>query len=137
MRWLFSCGILLVLAVMLLAIPASVEGPALVPISPGHGLSSVDTLALVPLLAAVTMLTVGVSRRRRRLQDTMVDAPWRASTVAFGGGVGLGLLFASVFPFFWWWAIGAALFTAALTVVTLTAAGVVATPRPDGVDPAH
>jgi hypothetical protein len=130
MKWLLSCGLLLMLAIILFAIPANVEGPVLVPISPGHGLSLVDIFGLVPLLAAVGILGIGVTRRRERLSIAVARMPWAASTVAFAGGLGLGLLFASVFPFFWWWAIGAALFTLALTVVVLTAAGVMERPRP-------
>jgi hypothetical protein len=42
--------------------------------------------------------------------------------VLFGGGLGMGLLLASVFPFFWWWAVGATLFTVTLILVALAAA---------------
>jgi hypothetical protein len=50
MRWLRGCGILLALALVLFAVPARFEGPVLVPISPGHGLTLVDVVALAPLL---------------------------------------------------------------------------------------
>ena len=122
MRWLFGCGSLLVLALTLFAVPATLEGPALVPISPGHALSLLDALALVPLLGAVALLTVGLWRRRQRLSVAIMRSPWSASAVSLAAGAGLGLLLASVFPFFWWWAIGAALFTMALAAVALAAA---------------
>ena len=118
MRWLLGCGGLLASAFLLFAIPAALEGPALVPISPGHALSLLDTLALVPLLGAVAILTTGLWRRRQRLSAAISHSPWRASAVTLAAAAGLGLLFASVFPFFWWWAIGAALFTVALAAVT-------------------
>src|SRR4029450_11675779 len=105
MRWLLGCGSLFALALLLFVVPASLEGPVLIPISPGHGLSLVDVVALVALLAGVGRLAGG---------------PWG------GGGVGVlwrGLLVASVFIFFWWWVIGAALLTATLLAAALVAAG--------------
>ena len=51
MKWLLGCGTLFALALILFVVPAGLEGPVLVPISPGHGLSLVDVVALVPLLA--------------------------------------------------------------------------------------
>ena len=47
-----------VLALILFALPAGLEGPVLVPISPGHGLSLVDVVALVPLLAGTGLLAL-------------------------------------------------------------------------------
>jgi hypothetical protein len=46
-----------------------------------------------------------------------------AWAAAFVGGLGLGLLVASVFVFFWWWVIGAALLMATLLAAALVAAG--------------
>jgi hypothetical protein len=46
MRWLQGCAILFVLAFVLFAVPARLEGPVLVPISPGHGLALIDVVAL-------------------------------------------------------------------------------------------
>ena len=42
MSWLLGCGILFALALLLFVVPATLEGPVLVPISPGHGLSLGD-----------------------------------------------------------------------------------------------
>jgi hypothetical protein len=47
MKWLLWCGILFALALMLFVVPAALEGPVLIPISPGHGLSLVEVVALV------------------------------------------------------------------------------------------
>ena len=36
---------------VMLAAPASIEGPVILPISPGHALSVLDAVAVLPLLA--------------------------------------------------------------------------------------
>ena len=112
-----------VIALILFAVPSRFEGPVLIPISPGHGLSLVDLAAVVPLIAGLTALGAFLVRRRAGLECTIRRRPWAAAMVLFGAGIGLGLLFASVFPFFWWWAVGATLFTLALVLVALAAAG--------------
>jgi hypothetical protein len=111
-----------VIALVLFGVPSRFEGPVLIPISPGHGLSLVDLVAVVPLIAALSLLAVSLVRRRAQLECTIRQRPWTAAAVLFGGGVGLGLLFASVFPFFWWWAVGATLFTITLILIALAAA---------------
>jgi hypothetical protein len=111
-----------VIALILFSVPSRFEGPVLIPISPGHGLSLVDLAAVVPLVAGLSALGVFLVRRRADLEDMIRRRPWAAATVLFGAGIGLGLLFASVFPFFWWWAVGATLFTLALVLVALAAA---------------
>jgi hypothetical protein len=73
MKWLLGCGTLFALALILFVVPAGLEGPVLVPISPGHGLSLVDVVALVPLLqepviSAVGTLTPADSRASSSLQ---------------------------------------------------------------------
>ncbi len=123
MRWLIGCGIWFAVALLLFMVPGRLEGPVLVAISPGHGLSLLDVLALVPLVGGVTLLFLGLWQRRQRLDAALNHRPWSARLGAFGAGLGLGLLLASVFTFFWWWAIGAAL----LTAIMLTAALLVAT----------
>jgi hypothetical protein len=120
-RWLTGCGILFALALLLFVVPASLEGPVLVPISEGHGLSRVDSVALVPLLAGTALLARGLWRRRQALDAARTRRPWSVGAAVFAAGLGLGLLTASVFTFFWWWAIGAALLS-----VTVLAAAVVA-----------
>jgi hypothetical protein len=123
MRWLQGCAILFVLAFVLFAVPARLEGPVLVPISPGHGLALIDVVALIPLLGALALLVGGLWQRRERLGAALTRRPWAARMGAFGVGLGLGLLIASVFVFFWWWAIGAGLLTAMLVAAALVAAG--------------
>jgi hypothetical protein len=132
-RWLLACGGLFTLALALFLVPARLEGRVLVPISPGHGLSLVDVVAMAPLLAGTGLLAGGLWRRRRRLDAVLTRRPSWAWAGAFVAGLGLGLLLASVFVFFWWWAIGAALLTAMLMAAALVAAGV--TPPGRGLDP--
>ncbi|WP_448639187.1 hypothetical protein [Geodermatophilus sp. URMC 63] len=108
-------------ALVLFAVPDRFEGPVLVPISPGHGLSLVDLAAVVPLLTGPTALGVFLVRRRAVLVCTSRRRPWAAATVLIDAGTGLGLLVASVFPFFWWWAVGAVLLSLALAVVAFAA----------------
>ena len=123
MKWLLGCGALFALALILFVVPAGLEGPVLVPISPGHGLSLVDVVALVPLLAGTGLLIGGLWQRRQRLDAALTRRPWSARVGAFVAGLGLGLLVASVFAFFWWWAIGAALLTGTLLAAASVAAG--------------
>ena len=125
MRWLVGCGIWFAVALGLFMVPGRLEGPVLVAISPGHGLSLLDVLALVPLLGGVTLLFFGLWQRRERLDAALGRRVWWARLGTFGAGLGLGLLLASVFTFFWWWAIGAGL----LTTIMLTAALLVAAPE--------
>jgi hypothetical protein len=123
MRWLRACGILFALAFVLFAVPARFEGPVLVAISPGHGLALVDVAAVVPLLGGLALLLGGLWQRRDRLDTALTRRPWLARTGAFGAGLGLGLLVASVFAFFWWWAVGAGLLTVALLAAAFVASG--------------
>jgi hypothetical protein len=122
-RWLVVAAALLVVAGALLAAPARLEGPVLVEIGAGHGLSLLDLIGLVPLLGAASLLFAGLWHRRRRLRAAVVRHPWPASVGTFAAGVGLGLLVASAWSsFFWWWAVGAGLFTTAVVAATVVAA---------------
>jgi hypothetical protein len=96
---------LVLLGVGLLAVPGGSEGPVLVPISEGHGLSAVDAVGAGLLAVGGTWLEVLVIRRLPRLG--------LSPRVLFGlglvAGVGVGLVVASAFSgFFWWWAVGGA-----------------------------
>ena len=109
-------------AIALLAAPARVEGPVLVPISPGHALAVLDSIALIPLLTGLTWLYWGVWARRYRLYESIHVSPLKGSLGMFAAGLGVGLLLASAFStFWWWWAIGATLFLA-MTIAALVAA---------------
>ncbi len=120
--WIAFSIVAMSLSLSLLALPAHLEGPVLVPLSPGHALTRVDTVALVPLLSGVGVMYGGIWRRRERLLQSAAKRPGIGAFIVFCAGAGLGLLLASAFSsFFWWWAIGAALLavttTAALVLV--------------------
>jgi len=111
------------LAIALFTAPTQLEGPVLVPISPGHALSMLDSFAVLSLLIGVVWLYGGLWQRRERLSDFIRKSPSASSAAVFIAGFGLGLLIASAFSsFFWWWVIGVALLgammVAALIVVT-------------------
>jgi hypothetical protein len=106
------------LGLALLALPARLEGPPVLPISTGHALSWVDALGVLPLTAGAVGLQAGLWRRRWRLAPWAAARPGEAAAVWFGVGVGLGLLLASVFSrFFWWWAVGAMIFAGSAGVL--------------------
>lgn len=110
-KWLWSIIALLVIAFMIFALPASMEGPVLLPISPGHALSTTDVVALVPLLLANALLYYGFWRGRSKAWQFMSNHPGHAFVSVLMAGFGLGLLIASAFSsFFGWWAIGAIIF---------------------------
>lgn len=111
--WPFGSLGFITIAMLLLAAPARFEGPVLVPISPGHALSLLDSIALVPLLMGSAWLYAGVWVRRIRLYKCVYSSPGMSCFGLFVAGFGLGLLLASGFSsFFWWWALGAMLFGA-------------------------
>jgi hypothetical protein len=109
--WPAGPAIAIVSGIAILALPAGLEGPTLLPISPGHGLSLVDTVGVVPLIAGSMWLHAGLWRRRARLALWARRRTGAATGLTFAAGLGLGLLLASAFSaFYWWWAVGAAIF---------------------------
>ena len=121
-RWPGVALLMVVIGVGVLAAPAAIEGPVLLPISPGHALSVLDAIGVLPLVAGALSLYYGLWLRRGRLYLIATRAPAAAAWIVFGGGFGLGLLIASAFAaFFWWWAVGAALYGTALLAAVLGA----------------
>jgi len=113
-----TAGLVLVaVGVGLLAVPARFEGPALLRLGEGHGLSTVDAAGAVLLALGGTALEVFAFRRLPRLGLS----PWALFGLGLAAGTGLGLVVASVLSdFFWWWAVGsAALGAVLLTLVVL------------------
>jgi hypothetical protein len=87
----------------------------LVRISSDHAIAVLDAIAIVPLLIASALLYSGVWHARSRLRELARRHPGRALGLGFAGGIGLGLLLASVFSgFMEWWAVGAVLLAAAI-----------------------
>ena len=110
------------LAILLFAAPMRFEGSVLVPISPGHALSVLDSIALIPLLTGMFWLYGGLLQRRKRLYESIRFSPGIGILAVFLAGLGLGLLLASAFSTFWWWALGAMLFgTVTITAVIAAA----------------
>jgi hypothetical protein len=114
----FVIAALVVAGAAALALPGALEGPVLVPISTGHGLSAVDSVGAASLAVGITWLEAILLIRLPRLR--------LGARTLFGtgllAGLGLGLLLASVYTAFWWWAVGAALFTVVLAGLTVGAA---------------
>ena len=106
---------------LVLAAPASWEGPVLVDVAPGHAIALLDAAGIVPLVFGSILLFQALWLRRGQLASSVSSRPAVGLAVAFAAGAGLGLLIASAFSgFFWWWAVGAALFAG--TVVAAAAA---------------
>ena len=84
-----------------------------------------DVAGVVPLAAGSTWLHAGLWRRRERLAQWTRQRIGAAVGLTFAAGLGLGLLLASAFSvFYWWWAVGAAMFAVAnATAVWIAAMG--------------
>ena len=122
-RWPVPPLALIALGVIVLAAPARLEGPILLPISPGHAISRLDAIGLVPLLAGTLGLYAGLWRRRAQIYQFAAGYPAPFTSAVFAAGLGLGLLIASAFStFFWWWAVGAVLFGLVLVGAVLALA---------------
>jgi hypothetical protein len=121
--WVFGGLALVALGIAILAAPSQWEGSVLLPISPAHALSVLDTLALVPLLVGTGWLYFALWRRRQRLYESLQRSLQKGGLGVFIAGTGLGLLVASSYSaFFWWWAIGALLYGVMLIVALKVAA---------------
>ncbi len=109
-RSLQASGILTAAGVAIFAVPGRFEGPVLLPISPGHAISALDTLGVACVTLGSLLYAATLWRRRVHLGEWIRSRPAHAIALIFGTGLGMGLLLASAFSaFWWWWAIGAAL----------------------------
>ncbi len=109
-RSLQASGILTAVGVAIFAVPGRFEGPVLLPISPGHAISALDTLGVACVTLGSLLYATTLWRRRTELDRWLRSRPAHSGTLIFGAGLGMGLLVASAFSaFWWWWAIGAAL----------------------------
>jgi hypothetical protein len=122
--WPRGCVLLAVTGVVILALPARLEGPRLVELGAGHAVSVLDLVGIVPLVAGSVWLHSGLWIRRRRLEAWVRERPGTAVAVFSAGAFGLGLLLASaISSFFWWWAVGAVLFVVMHVPVVMGALG--------------
>ena len=111
---------LLSLSILIFAIPGQWEGPYLLTIGDGQGLSLLDTIALVPLLISAGWIQKGLWGRRIYLFNKITMYPGSASLLIFFIGLGLGLLIASAFNnFYYWWAVGGLTFIFVLLYIVL------------------
>ena len=109
---------------LVLAAPASWEGPVLVDVAPGHAIALLDAAGIVPLVFGSALVFQALWLRRGRLARSVSSRPAVGLAVTLAAGVGLGLLIASAFSgFFWWWAVGAALLTVAIVLAAVLTAG--------------
>ncbi|NOH02741.1 MAG: hypothetical protein HND47_12645 [Chloroflexi bacterium] len=121
--WIFVGLGLVALGIAILAAPSQWEGPVLVPISPGHGISALDMFGVAPILIGTGWLYVGLWQRRQRIFESIQRSPRLGGSSVFVAGLGMGLLLASSFSaFFWWYAVGAFLFGVMLIVALKVAA---------------
>jgi len=121
--WIFVGLGLVALGIAILAAPSQWEGPMLVPISPGHGLSMLDMFGVAPILIGTGWLYYGLWQKRQRVFESIQKSPQAGSLGVFIAGLGMGLLIASSFSaFFWWYAVGAFLFGVMLIAALKVAA---------------
>lgn len=120
LSWPKGPVILLSLSILVFALPAQWEGPLILSIGEGHGLSLLDTFALIPLMASAIWIQKGLWARRIYLFNKITMYPGSASLLIFFIGLGLGLLIASAFnTFFYWWAVGGLIFVILLVNIVL------------------
>jgi len=112
MRWTLGFVLLLVLSLIVLAMPARFEGPILVTITSQHGVTLSDVVGFVPLSVGWLAWLVGIWWRRRLVEAAIGASPRAAIISAFVGGIGVGLVIASVRTSSWWLVVGAALLSA-------------------------
>jgi hypothetical protein len=111
---------LLLLAIIIILIPARWEGPVLYDFNPAPRLSLVDLIAMIPLIISVTWIQNGVWKRRIYLFNKVTIYPGSAVLIVFAMGLGLGMLLASAFfSFHYWWAVGGLTFIIMLVNVVL------------------
>lgn len=119
-EWPRGPVILLCISVLLFALPDAWEGPLLLAVGNGHGLSLIDTIALAPLLFSTFWIQKGLWSRRIYLFNKITLYPGSASLLIFFIGLGLGLLIASAFSTFsYWWAVGGIIFIPLLLYIVL------------------
>ena len=85
-------------------------------------MSVLDSVALILLLTGLAWLHRGVWLRRHRVDDAMRASPGKGALGVFAVGLGVGLLLASAFSTFWWWATGATLFLVMTLIAVVVAA---------------
>jgi hypothetical protein len=106
---------LIALGLALLGLPAAWEGEIVAPISALHGLSMLDAAGASLLAVGGTWLEIALIARLPRLGF----GPRALFGLGALGGLGVGLVIASVFVADRWWMVGAAALGVALTTLTI------------------
>jgi hypothetical protein len=89
--WPWGFILLTTIGLVSIGIPEALEGPTLLYIGPGHGLSVANAAALIPLSTGILGLLAGAWHARKRLIQTGCHHPLAASVLAWQLGIG-GLL---------------------------------------------
>jgi hypothetical protein len=101
----------------LLGLPTAWEGGIVAPINALHGLSLLDAAGATLLAVGATWLEIALVARLPRLGF----GPRTLFGLGVLGGLGAGLVIASVFLADAWWVVGAAALGIALTTLTVVA----------------
>lgn len=117
---------LVVVGLSLLGLPTTWEGGIVAPINALHGLSLMDAAGATLLAVGATWLEITLILRLPRLGL----GPRALFGLGIPGGLGVGLVVASVFVADKWWLVGAAALSIALTTLTVTALRGVTRTRP-------
>lgn len=91
--WLLGVAVLLLLGVFLLLGPKFPSGPIHIHIARGHGITTPDLFALIPIVLAVIWFFLGLWRHREAWMGSIRQYPVKAFFLALALGIFLGLLF--------------------------------------------
>ena len=89
-HWPARALVMMGVGLAMLGMPASIEGPVILPISPGHALSVLDAIGVLPLLTGSFSLYRGLWQRRGSLRAVALRVPGPAGGLVFVGGFGRG-----------------------------------------------
>lgn len=103
LRWQRLIGaILMALGMALLGTPNRFEGPSLLHLSPGHGVSVSDVIALVPLIGGGILMGQALWLQRQQLRQKISWVAIFSSTEVFLAGLATGIFMSRVFTMLPW-----------------------------------
>lgn len=95
-------AILLALGMALLGTPNRFEGPSLLHLGPGHGVSVSDVIALVPLVIGAILLVQALWQQRQQFIQKFRLTAIFSSTEIFFTGLAVGIFMARIFIMLPW-----------------------------------
>ncbi len=95
-------AILIALGMALLGTPNRFEGPSLLHLASGHGVSVSDVIALLPLAAGGILMVQALWRQRHSLVRSAPSGANLGSTDIFVAGLAVGIFMARVFTLLPW-----------------------------------